>query len=327
VNRLKFAVLAPPEIPIPLGDSYGGVELIAQGFAYALAEAGHDVALYCTPALRDPRPDLKAAVVEGLVPTLMAYPSSGPIRERYDYTFDFTHQKPLSKDYDRSNYAATTFLTDRPSHVNDVYPTRAVQAGFPMAPGVVIHPGIRDVYDYRSEKGGYLLFLGRIAPYKRPDIALQVARLSGMHAVVAGHVGAFSSWPDPDYASAVRALCEKDGAEFVANPTLERKRDLLAGAAAVVVPSDWSVIGSQESFGIVAVEALLSGSPVITSGDGGLREIVTPECGFVCRSLADYLAAVNAAGKVDRAACRERGLYFTAERMAQRYMGLVEGKV
>ena len=106
------------------------------------------------------------------------------------------------------------------------------------------------------------------------------------------------------------------------NPSLEQKVSLLSKASAVLIPSDWRMLNSQESFGIVAVEALLSGTPVITSGDGGLKEIVTPETGYDCHTLDDYLFAVRNLWRITPRACRGRGLYFTAGRMALEYLQL-----
>jgi glycosyltransferase involved in cell wall biosynthesis len=313
---VKFAVLAPPEIPIPLGDSYGGIEFVAQGFAEELSHA-NDVDLYCAPS-------------KGVWPGAAAirpYPQ-GPIpQEGYDFTFDFTHQKGLAKFYAREKYAATCFHTDQLSGVRDIFPTKAVRSAFGVE-GPVIYPGIKNVYRYSEDKEKYLLFLGRIAPYKRPDIALLVAKMTGRPIILAGHVGKFSDWPEPGYAETIRRMVEvQRGAEMLSNVTLEKKVDLLSKAAALIVPSDWSGIGSMESFGIVAVEALMSGTPVITSGDGGLKEVVAPpiECGFVCRRLAEYIDAVRRLDEIKPKACEARGIYFSAERMAEDYLKLATG--
>ncbi len=310
----KIAVLSPPEIPLPV-KSYAGIELIAQDFATSLAEKGYEVYVYCNHD--------KGSLDKV---TLCNYPEGFDfIRENYDYTFDFTHQKAFAQNYTAYNYAATVFLTDRLSLVNDIFPTKAVRDEFQpyVKDAPVIYPGIKNVYEYRKDKSGYLLFLGRIAPFKRCEIALQVARLSGTPVIIAGHVGRFSEWPNPNYATEIKAMCEKqEGAHFIANPTLEEKKELLAGAIATIVPSDWSIINSKESFGIVAVESLMSGTPVITSGDGGLKEIVTEQCGAVCISLVEYLDAVEQAktGAWKPEECRKRGEYFSSDRMADDYI-------
>jgi len=250
---VKIAVLAPPEIPIPLGDSYGGIELIAQDFAMALTEMDHFVDLYCTPS----QVSWMSLMGESKRwPVSSPYPQ-GPIRGDYDFIFDFTHQKQLAKFYTREKYAATCFHTDQLSSVRDIFPTKAVRSAFGVN-GPQIYPGIKNVYRYREEKEKFLLFLGRIAPYKRPDIAILLARMTNRPLILAGHVGKFSEWPLSGYADIIQKdVDERPNAQLIRNPTLEEKVDLLSRAAALVVPSDWSSIGSMESFGIVAVEALM----------------------------------------------------------------------
>ena len=319
---MKLAVLAPPEIPIPLGDNYGGIELIAQDFATALVDlpGSNVVDLYC--AMSEDASTTETMLVDKADRLrLLPYPSElSPVKGGYDYTFDFTHQKPFAFNYTKENYMATTFLTDRVSYVNDVFPTSAVKAGFPNVDGTVIYPGIRDAYRYSEEKEDYLLYLGRIAPYKRPDVAIKVGQILEKKVILAGHTGKFAAFPDPGYPSWIRGMADGERVALVENPSLEQKVSLLSKASAVLIPSDWRMLNSQESFGIVAVEALLSGTPVITSGDGGLKEIVTPETGFVCHTLDDYLFAVRNLWRISPRACRGRGLYFTAGRMAQEYL-------
>ena len=92
--------------------------------------------------------------------------------------------------------------------------------------------------------------------------------------------------------------------------------DLLEHAEFLIVPSQWSMIGSKESFGIVAVEALMSGIPVITSGEGGLGETVIPGTGYICSTLDDYVEAVRRviAGEIKQEDCLNRGRYFRVDR-------------
>ena len=306
---MRYAVLAPPEIPIPV-KGYAGIELITQNFAEEMSK-GHDVTLYCNQA------------ESGIHKGISMYPSDLSVLAKYDYTFDFTHQKSAAGYFAKENYVATAFLTDALSNINDVFPTKAVRDGF-HSDGPVIYPGIKNVYQYTDAKADYLLYLGRISKFKRPDIAVQVANRLGKRITVAGHVGAFSKFPDPTYDSVVKHMCKSRGHEFVENPTLEQKVEMLRHAQALIVPSDWSMINSQESFGIVCVEALLSGTPIIVSGDGGLKEIVTQECGYVCRTLEEYVEAVKRIehGAIEPRKCLERGEYFTSPRMVADYLAL-----
>ena len=139
--------------------------------------------------------------------------------------------------------------------------------------------------------------------------------MTGYQVLVAGHIGKWSTDPDPSYSSVIEAQADGKSVLVMPNPTEEAKVELLRDAAALLVPSQWSMIGSKESFGIVAVEALMAGIPVITSGEGGLSEIVTPETGFVCSSLDEYVSAVMRIGAIKPQACIDRGRYFRSDRM------------
>jgi glycosyltransferase involved in cell wall biosynthesis len=94
-----------------------------------------------------------------------------------------------------------------------------------------------------------------------------------------------------------------------------KKAELLAGARALLFPIRW-----QEPFGIVTIEAMVSGTPVITTPFGAMEEIVTPDVGFVCPEYADLKTAVERIGSISPAACRRRVLeHFTDVVMARHY--------
>jgi glycosyltransferase involved in cell wall biosynthesis len=300
---MKISVLSPPEIALPV-KGYGGIEKIAYDLYRELARK-HDARIYGSGSAAIPYP--------------------------YDYDFDlmidFTHEKRVPKNASKQNYISVPFLTDNLSHVNDVFPSRAVRDGF-NADGRIIYPGIDpSPYRYSRQHDDYLLFLGRISVIKRPHVAIQVARMLGMKCIIAGHTGKYASFPDSGYVNMIRHLCNiSDGlCSIVEEPGEEEKVSLLSNAKCVIIPSDWSIIGSMESFGIVAVEALLSGKPCIVSHDGGLKEIVTEETGFVCSTLDEYVNAIKKIDSIDSSKCRERGLYFTSERYAEELLSSLHG--
>ena len=292
---MRIAVAGPIEIPFPVKD-YGGIELIAQDLTEALISMGHTVDLYGRGQAK-----------------------KYPISDEYDAYFDFTHLT-VKEIANRKGYFRTVFLTDVPDQRFNIYPSYAVKERIGIS-GTVIYPGIKNVYR-EGEDHGYLLFLGRIHPIKGVHVAISVARIAGIRLVIAGHTGSFA---DPMYVEMIRSAVRNDQLiQMVENPSRNRKVELLSHAHAVIIPSNWSSLGVAESFGLTAVEALMSGKPVITSGDGGLSEIVTPQVGFVCRTLDEYLQAVKSIDTIDKKEIRKRAEYFTIQRMARDYIDLVE---
>jgi glycosyltransferase involved in cell wall biosynthesis len=96
----------------------------------------------------------------------------------------------------------------------------------------------------------------------------------------------------------------------------ERKAELLAGARAMLFPTQFN-----EAFGLVIAEALMSGTPVICSDKGACPELVSPDVGFVCSTMDDYVRAFEQVDRISRSACREKALReFHYLRMAQEYV-------
>ncbi|HEU4390525.1 MAG TPA: glycosyltransferase [Blastocatellia bacterium] len=165
---------------------------------------------------------------------------------------------------------------------------------------------------YSESKQDYFLFVCGLerALDKGLDTAISLSREMGFHLVVAG------SSRDRRRVEAIRSLCHKNGAEYVGEVWGTQKATLFAHAKALLFPTKWN-----EAFGLVIPEALMSGTPVITSDKGACEELVTPDVGFVCRSDEDYRAAVERVGEVSAAACREKAIAeFHYSRMASDYV-------
>jgi glycosyltransferase involved in cell wall biosynthesis len=163
-----------------------------------------------------------------------------------------------------------------------------------------VYPGIDpEEYLYSATKDEYFLFVGalRLALQKGLDIALALASKMGFHLIVAG------SSPDRACVAQVRDLCRRHGAEYVGEVYGTKKAVLFAGARALLFPTKLN-----EAFGLVMAEALVSGTPVICSGNGACREVVTPEVGFVCATADEYAAAIANVATIDPVACRKRAL-------------------
>ena len=184
--------------------------------------------------------------------------------------------------------------------------------------GTVYHGLPPDEFEPSLEAGEYLVFLGRISPEKRADRAIEVARRAGMPL----RIGAKVDPADATYfEEVVEPLLAENHVEWVGEVAGKEKADLLRGAAALVFPIDWA-----EPFGLVMIEAMACGTPVIAYRSGSVPEVVDDgETGFIVESIDESVRAVERLGELDRAAVRQRfEERFTVERMVHDYMKIYE---
>jgi glycosyltransferase involved in cell wall biosynthesis len=178
-----------------------------------------------------------------------------------------------------------------------------------------IHHGLpRNLLHAGGGDGGYLAFIGRLSPEKRVDRAIEIARRAGMPLKIAAKIDE----ADAAYvAQSVRPLLDAAGVEFLGEANEWQKQGLLANAAALLFPIDWP-----EPFGLVMIEALACGTPVIAYPQGSVPEIIEHRrSGFLVDSVDAAVDAVRHIHDISRDECRrvfERR--FTAERMAADYV-------
>jgi glycosyltransferase involved in cell wall biosynthesis len=189
--------------------------------------------------------------------------------------------------------------------------------------GTVYHGLPRDLLAFQSRAGGYLAFLGRIAPEKRPDLAIEIAARSGMPLKIAAKIDhADQAYWD----TKIRPMVEvhHPDVEFIGEINERDKESFLGGAAALLFPVDWP-----EPFGLVMIEAMACGTPVIAFRRGSVPEIVTEGVsGFVVDTIEEAVTAVGRATRLDRAKVRaEFDCRFTAERMAREYVNIYSNLV
>jgi glycosyltransferase involved in cell wall biosynthesis len=178
----------------------------------------------------------------------------------------------------------------------------------------VYHGLPRDLYQFRSEAGQYLAFLGRISPEKRVDRAIEIAKQVGMPLKIAAKIDR----ADKDYFDSVIAPLLRDSlVEFVGEIGDIEKDEFLGNAYALLFPIDWP-----EPFGLVMIEAMACGTPVVAYRGGAVSELVeTGHTGFVVESMADAVEAVRRVAELSRKHCREVfEQRFTATRMAHDYV-------
>jgi glycosyltransferase involved in cell wall biosynthesis len=179
-----------------------------------------------------------------------------------------------------------------------------------------IHHGIPpDLHRPSFEQGSYLAFLGRISPEKRPDRAIRIARATGIPLKIAAKVDKV----DEDYfRNDILPLIDGPGVEFIGEINEREKTKFLGEAAALLFPVDWP-----EPFGLVMIEAMACGTPVLAFRCGSVPEIIEDGVtGKVVDSEDEAVAALPEILSYDRRAVRQRFEdRFTSTRMAQDYVG------
>jgi glycosyltransferase involved in cell wall biosynthesis len=166
--------------------------------------------------------------------------------------------------------------------------------------------------------GGYLAFLGRISPEKGPDKAIQIARQAGMKIKLAAKVDPV----DREYfRTVIEPLLQDDSVEFIGEVDQQGKMELLQGASALLFAIDWP-----EPFGLVMIESMACGTPVIAWNCGSVPEVVDEGVtGFIVHSDEEALAAIKRVELLDRRACRARfEQRYLKERMMADYVNLYE---
>ena len=313
---LRIAMVAPPWYQIP-PDGYGGIEAMVYSLSEELTARGHDVTLIGAG---------KPAVSGGFRQTYAEPPSAKigqPIPEVTHALVAAEHLDELDADvvHDHSLAGPLTARARRsPTLVTTHGPIEGDMADYyaNLGPNVclvaisefqrsrapdlpwsgVVHNAIPvEEYPFRAEKDDYCLFLGRMNGEKAPDLAIRAARAAGRPIVVA----AKCSEPEEQryFEERVRPLLGPD-AEWFGPADNEQKKDLLARAHCLVFPVQWD-----EPFGLVMVEAMACGTPVVALRRGSVPEVVEDGVtGFIRDDPAELPDAIERAGELDPEACR-----------------------
>lgn len=332
---MRIAIIAPPWVPVP-PPAYGGTEAVLDNLARGLQAAGHDVLLFatgdstCAVPRRWARERAAGTVATGAATELHhvinAYDA---IRE---WGADVVHDHTLVGPVYAQRFDVPVVTTNHgpfDGELGDLY--RAISDGVAVvavsqhhrrsAGGVrvaaVIHHGLDvDAFPLGAGNGGYALFLGRMSPDKGVDVAARVARRAGVPLRIAAKM---HEPAEHEYFHDVVAPLLGAEVDYVGEVGGRDKLDLLAGACCLLNPIAWP-----EPFGLVMVEALASGTPVIATPCGSVPEIVTDGVtGFIAggeAALADALARV---GELDRGSCRTHASdRFSTERMVTEHLEL-----
>ena len=334
---MRIAQLAPTYERVPPA-AYGGTEHIVHLLTEELVRRGHDVTLFAsgdsetTARLHSvtPHPVRYGDWSEGLrhAEYLQLANAQACFLEASIGAFDVVHNHAGVEGLALGGSSRTPVLTTNHNpftpqvqSIWDAYPwahnalSRASAATFPSRGALPpIHHGI-DVgsYPFGERPEGYLLFLGRFSPEKGAARAIAAARATGWPLLLAGKVDVADA---AHFEAEVEPHIDGDQIRYVGEADQVAKRLLLAAADAVLFPIDWN-----EPFGLVMVEALASGTPVI-----GFRRASVPEViedgvtGFVVDDVDGMVAAIGRIGEVDRRVCRQRAEgRFNVQRMVDDY--------
>ncbi len=180
--------------------------------------------------------------------------------------------------------------------------------------GTVYHGLPEDLYNFNKKPGKYLAFIGRISIEKRPDRAIEIAKKAGIKLKIAAKVDK----SDREYfRNTIKPLLNEPMVEFIGEIGEKEKQEFLGNAMALLFPIDWP-----EPFGLVMIESLACGTPVIAYGNGSVPEIIESGInGFVVKNIDAAVEAVEKIASIDRTQClklfKQR---FTAKRMAENYL-------
>lgn len=332
---MRIAQVAPlwEQVPPP---AYGGIELVVSLLTEELVRRGHEVTLFASgDSKSQAKIDSIHAQAMRLDPAIKEYAvyealHVNNVLQKAD-SFDIIHSHigytllpyakfiktpvihtlhgPLTSDNRK------LFLTAKEQPYISI---SDAQADFSLGLNYVatVYNAV-DVSTHRfypkSDEQPYLAFLGRFSPEKGPHHAIQIAKATGYTLKMAGKVDPV----DEEYfAREIKPHIDGEQIQFLGEANHNQKNALLGGAVAMLFPITW-----REPFGLVMIESMAAGTPVVAMRMGSTPEIIVDgETGYLCDSVEECIAAVNKLGTLDRVACRDHvENKFSVETMVDAY--------
>jgi glycosyltransferase involved in cell wall biosynthesis len=334
---MRIAQIAPLHEAVP-PKLYGGTERVVSFLTEELVALGHHVTLFASGdsvtsadlvpvwphALR-----LDQGIRDTVAPHMLLMET---IRERA-CEFDILHFHVDYWPFSLFSRQRTPFLTTMHGRLDllelqtvfDTFPTvplvsisNAQRQPLPQARfiGTVLHGLPPGLLTPQPVKPSYLAFLGRISPEKGPDRAIRIARACGIPLKIAAKVDRADQ---PYFDSVIRPMLQGGGVEMVGEIGDAQKSEFLSNAIALLMPIDWP-----EPFGLVMIEAMACGTPVIAINHGSVPEIIEDGVsGYIVDSEQAAVVAVGGLGLLSRARVRQEfDARFTARRMALDYVAM-----
>jgi len=354
---MKILQVAPPWVDIPPED-YGGTEWVVANLVKGLSNLGHDVILFATKSskvegrryvfqkpLFDQRISWSAAL-----PALIHYHEA--FKHASDYDVVHTHlssetdlaMMPFLADLTQKNIPNIVTVHSRwpfddYSHMDqiflDLYANKITAVNISHSMQEVLPKQFRDggvVYNsldvskikFNPKVGQYLTWLGKIVPEKGTAQAIKVAKKMGEQLIFAGVIDQQRKDSVDYFRFQVKPLIDDRQIKYLGPADLKLKNELLGGAKAFLNPIAWD-----EPFGLVIIESMASGTPVISFSRGAAPEVIKDkETGFLVNSTKGMLKAISQIPSISRIRCREHVIqYFGIESAAKQYLDIYNKEI
>jgi len=336
---MRIAQIAPLTESVP-PRLYGGTERVVSFLTEELVSMGHDVTLFASGdsitsahlaavwprALR-----LDPTIRDTIAPHMLLMEEVYRRADQFDVLHFHMDYWPFSLFGRRGTPFLTTLhgrldlpeqvpLFDCFADVNLVSISDAQRRPLPRANFIAtVHHGLPvNLLTPRAVRPSYLAFLGRICPEKRPDLAIRIARQAGIPLKIAAKIDRVDQ---VYFDEVIRPMIDGTHVELIGEIGDGEKAGFLSGAIGLLLPIEWP-----EPFGLVMIEAMACGTPIIAFNRGSVPEIVADGVtGFVVGGEAEAMVAVQDLGRLSRDAIRDEFVRrFTARRMAEDYVALYQ---
>ena len=331
---MRIGMVSTPFIPVP-PPAYGGTELIVSELVEGLRGLGHEVILYTVGKTTDP--DARSLFEQPVWPPdpyhelhhaawalsdLIAHEPVDLIHSHCGtllslsrfidtpivYTIHHDRRDPFPSYYEHQNNVRFVSISARQ---RALFPEIAANAE------VVLH-GLDPARYPLGQGGNNCVFIGRLSDEKGPHHAIDAARAAGLTIAVAGkpHQG-----DEPYFDSELSERLRQPGVDWIGEVDLAHKVPLLQAARALLFPIQW-----EEPFGLVMIESMLCGTPVLAFPRGSVPEVVEDGVtGFLCHSADEMAARLREIGSFDRRRCRARAVErFGRMRMVHDYVDVYQ---